>query len=80
MKKIDGNSSAYPQARFEYDKNAQSFSGGITIRAQMAAMICGAIAKSDLTVDMDEGEVARAAILQADALIAELNKTEGTTK
>ena len=69
MKKIDGNSSAYP-TRTE---------GGMTIRAQMAAMICaGMCADPNLRGTFEE--VAKVATTQADALIAELNKTEETNK
>jgi hypothetical protein len=84
MKKIDGNSSAYP-TRSEIDGCAIT-TGGMTIRAQMAAMICAGLAgNSDMTSrakDDKEGVTwfSKLAIKQADALIAELNNTDETTK
>ena len=76
-KQIDGNSSAYPEEILDGDGMRVTV-GGMTIRAQMAAMICaGANANTDLT-GLTVEQQAQCAVAQTDALIAELNKEQNT--
>jgi len=70
MTKINPNDYAYPQM---HGIDNSFVGGGMTIRAQMAAMICaGLVSSPDSTTTMQED--AQSAVAQADALIAELNK------
>ena len=75
-KQIDGNSSAYPEEILDGDGMRVTV-GGMTIRAQMAAMICaGCCAQSDGYASPKR--MAEVSVLTADALIAELNKEPNT--
>lgn len=74
MKINRGNDSAYPIEVLDGD-GVRVWKGGMTIRAQMAAMICaGYISSLGSVSDSSHECYARAAVKQADALIAELNK------
>ncbi len=79
MNKIDGDKFVYPQEDFIGVGTEVASTGGMTIRAQMAAMICaGYISSLGSVSDSSHKCYARAAVKQADALIAELNKEPNT--
>ena len=71
MNKIDGDDYAMPQM---HGIDNTVIGGGMTIRVQLAAMICAGLSSNpNYTGDTDE-KLNAIAVHRADLLIAELNK------